>query len=112
MARKVLWLVTVEKDDLVQGWTEKNHFTASEVIGTMKKAPGSGGAEFRIFRLTLVNGKIYANRIVEKEKGDEIGDSNTAKFNPSSTNFGGTATNTILREGDRLSSPLRVQRPE
>lgn len=112
--RKVIWLVTMEQGEKAVGWTEKNHFVATEVIDKMKKAPGAEGAAFRIFRLTLVNGKIYANRILEKEKENEA--SNAL---PVGNNAGPVLTNSslppgtvvICKEGDGLSSPVRMQRP-
>ncbi len=63
--------MTVETADQVQGWTEKNYFAATEEVKKMKGLSEAKGADFRIFRLTLVQGKIYSNRILEKDANEK-----------------------------------------
>lgn len=60
-----MWLVTVEMPGQpVQGWIEKNHFKAVESIDNIRKASDfDEKTTFGLFRLSLVGGKIYANRI-------------------------------------------------
>lgn len=109
MARKQLWLVTVEQGEKITGWTEKNFFTASEEITKLKGCPDSKGADFLIFRLTLKKGKIYANRIpLGKEKENEvpkISDLGT-KLMSIGLGFNGSGSpNNAVAEGSGLTLP-------